>query len=52
MQADNVRMKLEGIMQKHDLELLSLDHEQKLYTNIRKCLLCGCAVSLLYLMHF
>ncbi|KAK0447460.1 P-loop containing nucleoside triphosphate hydrolase protein [Desarmillaria tabescens] len=40
-QADNVRAQLARTMAKHEVELLSLSDEKKLYQNIRQVLVCG-----------
>ena len=40
-QADNVRAQLQRTMERCDIDLLSLVDEKKLYTNIRKALVCG-----------
>ena len=40
-QADNVRAQLQRTMERFDIDLKSLSDEKKLYTNIRKALVCG-----------
>jgi len=40
-QADNVRAQLQRTMERFDIDLMSLSDEKKLYTNIRKALVCG-----------
>ncbi|KIL64193.1 hypothetical protein M378DRAFT_163439 [Amanita muscaria Koide BX008] len=40
-QAENVRNQLQRVMERFEIELLSLDDEKKLYQNIRKTLVCG-----------
>ena len=40
-QADNVRSQLQRVMERSEIELLSLEDEKKLYLNIRKALVCG-----------
>ncbi|EDR10005.1 uncharacterized protein LACBIDRAFT_178572, partial [Laccaria bicolor S238N-H82] len=40
-QADNVRAQLQRTMERFDIDLLSMSDEKKLYTNIRKALVCG-----------
>lgn len=40
-QAENVRGQLQRIMERLDIELISLADETKLFTNIRKALVCG-----------
>ncbi|KAM6499208.1 P-loop containing nucleoside triphosphate hydrolase protein [Amanita muscaria] len=41
VQAQNVRNQLQRVMERFEIELLSLDDEKKLYQNIRKTLVCG-----------
>ncbi|KIL54410.1 hypothetical protein M378DRAFT_18913 [Amanita muscaria Koide BX008] len=41
VQAENVRNQLQRVMERFEIELLSLDDEKKLYQNIRKTLVCG-----------
>ncbi|KAF8344416.1 P-loop containing nucleoside triphosphate hydrolase protein [Amanita rubescens] len=40
-QADNVRSQLQRVMERSEIDLLSLEDEKKLYLNIRKALVCG-----------
>ncbi|KAF7790139.1 hypothetical protein EIP86_001091 [Pleurotus ostreatoroseus] len=40
-QADNVRTQLQRTMERFDIDLVSTQDERKLYTNIRKVLVCG-----------
>jgi pre-mRNA-splicing factor ATP-dependent RNA helicase DHX15/PRP43 len=40
-QAENVRSQLQRIMERFEIDLLSLEDEKKLYLNIRKALVCG-----------
>ena len=40
-QADNVRAQLQRTMERFDVDLVTLSDEKKLYTNIRKALVCG-----------
>jgi pre-mRNA-splicing factor ATP-dependent RNA helicase DHX15/PRP43 len=39
--AENVRSGLQGIMERLDIDLISLSDETKLFLNIRKALVCG-----------
>ncbi|KIL59148.1 hypothetical protein M378DRAFT_169653, partial [Amanita muscaria Koide BX008] len=41
VQAQNVRNQLQRVMERFEIELLSLDDEKELYQNIRKTLVCG-----------
>ena len=41
MQAENVRTQLERIMERHEIPLVSTQDERKLYTSVRKALVCG-----------
>jgi GTP1/Obg family GTP-binding protein len=41
MQADNVRNQLQRVMERSEIELVSLDDQKKLYESIRKALVCG-----------
>ena len=41
MQADNVRNQLQRVMERSEIELISLDDQKKLYESIRKALVCG-----------
>jgi len=40
-QAENVRSQLQRVMERFEIDLLSLEDEKKLYLNIRKALVCG-----------
>ena len=40
-QADNVRTQLQRTMERFDIDLVTTQDERKLYTNIRKVLVCG-----------
>ncbi len=40
-QAENVRTQLQRTMERFDIDLVSTQDERKLYTNIRKVLVCG-----------
>ena len=40
-EAENIRRQLQKIMERVDLELVSTQDERKLYTNIRKVIVCG-----------
>ena len=40
-QAENVRQQLERTMERYEISLMTLDDERKLFTNIRKALVCG-----------
>ncbi|TFK39329.1 P-loop containing nucleoside triphosphate hydrolase protein [Crucibulum laeve] len=40
-QADNIRTQLKSIMERFDIDLISLSDEKKLYQNIRQALVCG-----------
>lgn len=40
-QADNVRAQLQRTMERFDIDLVSTQDERKLYTNVRKALVCG-----------
>jgi GTP1/Obg family GTP-binding protein len=41
VQADNVRNQLQRVMERSEIELVSLDDQKKLYESIRKALVCG-----------
>ncbi|GJE93624.1 ATP-dependent RNA helicase [Phanerochaete sordida] len=41
MQAENVRAQLERTMERYEVALVSTQDERKLYTNVRKALVCG-----------
>lgn len=41
IQADNVRNQLQRVMERSEIELVSLDDQKKLYESIRKALVCG-----------
>jgi len=41
MQAENVRNQLLGIMERNDLDLVSLSDQKRLYTNVKQALVCG-----------
>ena len=41
MQADNVRTQLQRTMERMDIELVSTSDERRLWTDIRKALVCG-----------
>ena len=41
IQADNVRSQLQRVMERSEIELVSLDDQKKLYESIRKALVCG-----------
>ena len=41
LQAENVRAQLQRNMERFEIELVSTEDERKLYTNVRKALVCG-----------
>jgi hypothetical protein len=41
VQAESVRSQLLGIMERNDLDLVSLSDQRRLYANVKQALVCG-----------